>query len=167
MSELTCQDVEPRVDAVAGGDEAAGEAFLAHLEGCVKCASALAQARRIEQLLASRPAPAAPAHFAAAVTSRIRRERWRSEQHVDWVFNAAIVVGVMAIAGGALALVNLSAVSDAIGAALAAITALATPSAGPAETGATPAFSTYLLSGGFLVTALLVWSWAERAGRRS
>lgn len=25
-----------------------------------------------------------------------------------------------------------------------------------------PAFSTYLLGGGFLVTALLVWSWAER-----
>ena len=29
-----------------------------------------------------------------------------------------------------------------------------------------PAFSTYLLVGGFLVTALLVWSWAERAGRQ-
>jgi hypothetical protein len=62
----------------------------------------------------------------------------------------------MAIAGGALALVNLTAVTAAIGAA-----------GGPAAAPVRPALSTYLLGGGFLVTALLVWAWAERSGRRS
>ena len=162
---MTCQDVEQRIEGVAGGDEPAGDAFLAHVEACVGCASALAMARRVERLLAARPVSAAPPRFAAAVASRIRRERWRSEQQVDWVFNIAAAVGLIAVAGGTLALVNLSAVTDAIGAALVAINTLTPQSAGSIDTRTTPALSTYLLSGGFLVTALLVWSWAERAGR--
>jgi hypothetical protein len=161
---MTCKDVEQKIEGVAGGDEPPGDAFLAHVEGCVGCASALAMARRVERLLAARPVSAAPPRFAAGVASRIRRERWRSEQQVDWVFNIAAAVGLIAIAGGTLALVNLSAVTDAIGAALVAINTL-TMQPGRSDTPTMPALSTYLLSGGFLVTALLVWSWAERAGR--
>ena len=37
----------------------------------------------------------------------------------------------------------------------------------PSPRQAAPALSTYLLGGGFLVTAVLVWSWAERSGSAS
>ena len=164
---MTCTDVEEWIEAVAAGDEPAGDAFCAHVEGCVACASALARARRIEMALAVRPAPAAPARFAAAVASRIRREHWRSEQQVDRLFNVAVAAGLIAIVGGAVALVNLSAVTAAIGAAVSAIATFVAEPGGPAAVPVGPALSTYLLGGGFVVTALLVWSWAERSGRRS
>ena len=163
---MTCKDVEERIEAVAAGDQAADGAFLAHVETCVRCAAALAAARRIEETLAARPIPAAPPRFAAAVASRIRRDYWRSEQQVDWMFNLAIAVAVIAIAGGALALVNLTAVLEGVSAGWSALHALVREQRGP-RTAPAPAFSTYLLGAGFLVTALLVWSWAERSGRRS
>ena len=40
---------------------------------------------------------------------RIRRERWRSEQHVDRLFNVAIVVAVFVVVGGIAAMLNLQA----------------------------------------------------------
>jgi hypothetical protein len=162
---MTCKEMEERIEAVAGGDEPASDAFRAHVEACVRCAAALAQARRIEQALAARPVLSAPPRFAALIASRIRREHWRSEQQVDWFFNLAVAVGLIAIAGGTLALVNLSAVTDAISAGLAALNALVVEQAGAVATQTAPALSTYLLGGGFLITAVLVWSWAERSGR--
>jgi hypothetical protein len=163
---MTCQDAEDRIEAVAAGDQPADAAFLAHVESCVRCAAALSRARRIEAVLAARPVPAAPPPFAAAVASRIRREYWQSEQRVDWAFNIAVVAGLIAIAGGTLALINLTAVVDGLSAGLSALQALAVEqrAGGAAQA---PALSTYLLGGGFLVTALLVWSWAERSGKRS
>jgi hypothetical protein len=158
---MTCKETEERIEAVAAGDEPADAAFLAHVESCVRCAAALARARRIEAVLAARPIPAAPARFAASVASRIRHDYWRSEQQVDRMFNVAVAAGLIAIAGGTLALVNVSAVMDGLGAALSALQALAQEQRGGIS-GAAPAFSTYLLGAGFLVTALLVWSWAER-----
>src|SRR5687768_12105798 len=109
---MTCKDVEEGIEAVAAGDQAADRAFVAHVETCVRCAAALAGARRIEEALAARPIPVAPPRFAAAVASRIRRDYWRSEQQVDWMFNVAIAVALIAIAGGTLALVNLTAVLE-------------------------------------------------------
>jgi len=164
---MTCQEMDERIEAIAAGDEPEGAAFLAHLDACPRCGAALARARAIEDALAERPVPVAPPRFAAAVASRIRREYWRSEQQVDRMFNVAVAAGLIAIAGGTLALVNLSAVTDAVSAGLAALNALAAEQAGAVATQAAPAFSTYLLGGGFLVTAVLVWSWAERSGRRS
>ena len=164
---MTCRDVQERIDAIAGGDEPATDAFRAHVEGCLRCASALARARRIEATLAARPAPSAPARFTAAVAARIRREHWRSEQQVDRVFNVAVAVGLAAIAGGALALMNLTNVSGTIAAGLAALTTFASQPGGRGATQAVPALSTYLLAGGMLLTALFVWSWAERSGRSS
>src|SRR5687768_11748976 len=122
---MTCQDVEDRIEAVAAGDQPADGAFLAHVETCVRCAAALASARRIEAVLAARPLPEAPPRFAAGVASRIRRDYWRSEQQVDRMFNAAVAAGLIAIAGGTLALVNVSAVIDGLGAGLTALQALA------------------------------------------
>jgi hypothetical protein len=160
---MSCQEMDERIEAVAAGDEPAGAAFLAHVDGCARCAAALARARAIEEVLAARPVPAAPPRFAAAVTSRIRREYWRSEQQVDRMFNIAIAAALIAIAGGTLALVNLSAVMDGMAAGFAALNALAEEQGGAAAAHAVPAFSTYLLAGGFLVTAVLVWSWANKS----
>ena len=165
MTAITCKDAEERIEAVAAGDEPDG-AFAAHLEGCARCAAALSRARWIEATLAARSVPAAPARFASAVAMRIRLDDWRSEQQVDRMFNVAVAAGLIAIAGGTLALVNLGAVMDATSAGLLALNGLLTRE-GSAVAVQVPAFSTYLLAGGFLVTALLVWSWAERAGRQS
>jgi hypothetical protein len=159
--------MEERIEAVAAGDEPADDSFRAHVEGCVTCAAALARARRIEETLAARPAPPAPPRFAALVASRIRREHWRAEQQVDWVFNVAVAIGLVAIAGGTLALVNVTLVTDSIGAGVSALFTYL------AQTGAEPpaqvpvGLPTYLLAAGFLATTLLVWSWAERSGRSS
>jgi anti-sigma factor RsiW len=154
---MTCQDVEDRIEAVAAGDQPADSAFLAHVDTCVRCAAALARARRIEEALAARPMPEAPPRFSAAVASRIRREHWRSEQQVDRMFNVAVAAALIVIVGSALALVNVSAVVDGLGAGVSALQALAMEqrTSGGAQA---PALSTYLLGGGF-------WSWAERSGR--
>ena len=160
---MKCADFEDHIEAVAAGDEPDG-AFAAHLDGCARCTVALSRARWIEATLSARPVPAAPARFASAVATRIRLDDWRSEQQVDRMFNVAVAAGLIAIAGGTLALVNLGAVMDAMSAALLALNGLLTRESPTVQV---PAFSTYLMVGGFLVTALLVWSWAERAGRRS
>jgi hypothetical protein len=165
MTAIACKDAEEGIEAVAAGEEPDG-GFAAHLEGCARCTVALSRARSIEATLAARPVPAAPARFASAVAARIRLDDWRSEQQVDRMFNVAVAAGLIAIAGGTLALVNLGAVMDATSAGWLAVNGLLARE-GSAVAVQVPAFSTYLLVGGFLVTALLVWSWAERAGRRS
>jgi anti-sigma factor RsiW len=158
MTEMTCRDVLDRVEAVAAGDEPATPELRSHLEGCLACAAALAEARRIEAMLAARPAPPAPARFTAAVNSRIRQERWRSEQHVDRMFNIALLMGVLAVAVGVLALFNLNAMALAFTGGLALLNRMS----GDLVVRAAPAFATYLGATGFLATALLVWWWAER-----
>jgi anti-sigma factor RsiW len=158
---MTCREIDDRIEAVAAGDEAASDAFRAHVEGCLRCAAALARATRIEAALARRAAPPAPPRFSAAVAARIRREYWRSEQQVDRLFNVAVAIGVIAIVGAALALVNLTTVTAAVAGLASMINSVATESAGRVNE-QTPMFSTYLLAGGFLLTALLVWWWAEK-----
>jgi anti-sigma factor RsiW len=163
---MTCREAVERIEAVAAGDEPEGEAFRAHVEGCPRCRAALARARALERALAARPAVDAPPRFAAAVAARVRHEYWRSEQRVDRMFNVAVAAGFIAIVAGTLALVNLSAVAEGFGAGLSALFALAAE-ARSTPAARVPALSVYLLAGGFLVTTLLVWSWAERSGGRS
>jgi anti-sigma factor RsiW len=155
---MTCRDILDRIEAVAAGDEPATPEFRSHLEGCVVCAAALAEARRIEAMLTTRPAPSAPARFSAAVASRIRQERWRSEQHIDRMFNVALLLGVATIAIGVLALFNV----DAMTAAFTGTFALLNRLSGDIVVQAAPRLSTYLGAAGFLATALFVWWWAER-----
>jgi anti-sigma factor RsiW len=157
---MTCREVLESIEAVAAGDEPVSAAFRSHIEGCPGCAAALATARRIEESLAARPVPAAPARFTAAVAARIRTEHWRAEQQVDRMFNVAVAVGVAAIAGGALALFNIESVMAALAVAAAVVTDAATQQGGVTMRGA-PAMWTYLLAAGLLGTSLLVWRWAE------
>jgi hypothetical protein len=155
---MTCRELLDRVDAVAAGDEPATAELREHLEGCVSCAAALADARRIEMMLTERPAPSAPAGFTAAVQSHIREARWRSEQHVDHLFNAALVMAVIAIVLGGVALFNVNAMTAAFAEGLALLQRVS----GPVVVQAAPKVATYLGAAGFLATALFVWWWAER-----
>lgn len=100
----------------------------------------------------------APARFSAAVTSRIRQERWRSEQHVDRMFNVVLLLGVTGMAAGVLALFNVNAMAAAFTGSVALLNRLSDEM----MVRAAPAFATYLVAAGFLATALFVWWWAER-----
>jgi anti-sigma factor RsiW len=156
--DLTCDDVLPLVEPIAAGDLELDPRARAHVETCPRCASALASARRIEAALSARPAPLAPARVTSAVLLRIRRERWRSEQHVDRLFNVAIVAAVLLMAGGVAAMFNL----DALLSGAAATWRLAATVSGEAVTKAAPSVTTYVASAGLFASALVTWWWAER-----
>lgn len=158
---MNCREVQDSIEAVAAGDEPVSSAFRAHIEACPACAALLATARRIEDALAARPAPAAPPRFTAAVTARIRGELWRAEQQVDRMFNVAVAVGIVAITAGALALFNIGSVMTALAAAAEVLTNAATRQGSRTTMQGTPAMWTYLLAAGLLGTSLLVWRWAE------
>ena len=154
---MTCKDTLELVEAIAADDIALAPEVRDHLETCPRCASALATARRIEAGLRSRPAPEAPARFAALVTSRIRRERWRTEEHVDRLFNVAMVLALVLIVGSVLALTNVSFVL-ALAARGGDVLRLAT---GQLVQRAAPALATYVAAVCLLASALGMWWWAE------
>jgi anti-sigma factor RsiW len=155
---MTCQDTLELVEEIAAEEITATVEIRAHFETCPRCASALATARRIEAALAARPAPVAPAGFTAAVVSKIRSDRWRAEQHVDRLFNLAMVAGMLLIVGSVLALTNLGVV---IAAAAKGGELLGT-AAGQLAERAVPALRTYIAAAGLLISALGMWWWAER-----
>jgi hypothetical protein len=152
---MTCSQIEDRIEAIAGGEEPASEEFRAHVEGCVACASALASARRVAAMLDAWEAPPAPPRFTAGVASRIRSERWKSEQQVDRVFNALLVCGLLVVVAGLAALFNFATVASAVSR---GITFLA--SAGDHQSA--PSMFTYVAGTAFFGTALIAWWWAER-----
>jgi len=155
---VTCHDVVQLVEAIAAGDLEVSEEVRRHVESCPPCAAALASARRIEAALSAWPQPAAPAAFAAAVVARVRSEQWTSEQRVDRVFNAAIAFAVLVVIGGIAALTN---VSGVLAGANWLVNAVAT-SLSEMAVQAAPAIRTYVAAVGVLMTALLMWWWAER-----
>jgi anti-sigma factor RsiW len=155
---MTCKDALDLVEPVAAGDVVPGADLRAHLETCPRCAGALASARRLEAMLAAREAPGAPARFTVVVLQRIRRERWRSEQQVDRLFNVAIVVALLLIVGGIFALMNLSGVLNGAADTWTAVATLSTQLARDAA----PSVSTYVAGVCLLITALGMWWWAER-----
>jgi hypothetical protein len=155
---MTCKDAIDLVEAIAAGDlELVGEP-LEHVESCPRCAAALASARRIEAVLAAQDTPPAPPRFTPLVMARIRRERWRSEQAVDRLFNVAIVAAVLLVSGGVLALLNLNQVL-AVAARL--WTAFAEASVASSKA-AVPTIGTYVAAIGLFTSALGMWWWAER-----
>jgi anti-sigma factor RsiW len=155
---VSCADVLDLVDAIASGEPVPGEDVRRHLETCARCAAALATARRIEALIAARPAPTAPARFTDNVRRRISRERWRAEQSVDWMFNIAIAAGILLIIGGLAAMMNLQTILVAAGTAWSVV---ATFGGGVARQ-AVPAVATYAAAFGLLMSTLGIWWWAER-----
>jgi hypothetical protein len=92
------------------------------------------------------------------VIARIRRERWRSEQAVDRLFNVAIVAAVLLVSAGVLALLNLNQV---LAVAARVWTAVAEASVASSRT-AVPTIGTYVAAVGLFISALGMWWWAER-----
>ena len=90
---MSCHESNVLIEAIAVGDDVP-DAVRAHVASCPQCAARLRLAQRIEQALSSRPVVAAPQGFAITVLARVRRERWRSEQLLDWSFNAFVGIGV-------------------------------------------------------------------------
>lgn len=154
---MSCRDVLEQVEAIASGDQALDVEMRAHVESCPGCAAALATARRIEDYLAGRPVVPAPAKFTSTVLHRIRRERWRSEERVDRLFNLAVVVAALLVLTGAGFLFNMSA-------ALALATEASQLLSRAGEEGlrrAVPSLGTYLAATALLVSALGMWWWAD------
>lgn len=155
---MMCRDVVHLVEAIAADDLEVNDDIRGHFETCPQCAAALAAARRIELALQGWPAPDAPARFDAAVLSRIRNDRWRSEQRVDRIFNVAIAASLVLIVGGIAALANVGAV---IGVAAWIWGAFAAMSGDVAQQTA-PRVASYVGAAGLLMSALLMWWWADR-----
>ena len=155
---MTCTQALDLVEAFSAGDIVLTAEARGHFESCPRCAAALATARRIEAVLAARPAPAAPDRFAASVVQRIRRERWRAEQQVDRLFNAAIALALVLVIGGAAALLNV----ESVLAAAAGVWALVTSAGAAGAREGAPGLTTYVAAAGLLVSALGMWWWADR-----
>lgn len=96
---MKCHHVDRLIEDLAAGD-APPDAMRAHLAECARCAAALANARLVERALGDLPPSLPPPEFAQSVMARIRRERWRSEQVLDWAFNTAVATGIVLIAIG-------------------------------------------------------------------
>ena len=154
---MTCREAIDLVEAIAAGDVALDAASREHFESCPGCASALATARRIETALAAQVTPAAPPDFTPILVARIRRDRWRSEQAVDRLFNIAIAAAIVLMVVGVLALMNLDSVMTV---SARVWTLLSTTSSGARASG--PPLSTYVGAIGLFISALGMWAWAER-----
>jgi anti-sigma factor RsiW len=155
---MTCKEVTDLIEPIAAGDLAPPPEARAHLESCPSCALMLATARRLETVLATHRPPPVPDRFVANVLQRIRRERWRMEQSVDFLFNAAIAVALLIVAAGIFALMNISGVVAATSGVWSQLSEISSLVARQMA----PAINTYIAAAGLLLTALLMWWWAER-----
>ena len=155
---MTCDDVLEIVEAIAAGDVEVDSALRAHFETCPRCASTLASARRLETLLVARAKPKAPDGFTQAVLARIRQEQWQSEERVDRLFNVAIVIALLLVVGSVIALTNVDAALGAAG----TVWGMVASASGQAVSAAAPVFLTYVAAIGLLMSALVMWWWADR-----
>lgn len=154
---MTCREVLEQIEAIAAGDQLLDAATRAHIESCPGCAAALAAARRIEEFLAARPVIPPPAKFTSTVLFRIRRERWRSEERVDRLFNLAMVFAAIVVLTGAGFLFNMGAAIDVA----ATASRLLSLAGEEALRRAAPSLGTYLAAMALLVSALGMWWWAD------
>jgi len=106
---MSCHECDALLEAVAVGDDVP-DVVRAHVTGCPQCAARLRLAQRIEHALSSRAVVPAPPGFATTVLARVRRERWRTEQLLDWGFNAFVGIGVSLVILGIVGLVYASGV---------------------------------------------------------
>jgi anti-sigma factor RsiW len=155
---MNCDRALELVEPIAAGEMDVDAAVRAHLESCPRCSAELASARRLESVLRTRPAPVPPERFTAGVLQRIRRERWRSEQQVDRMFNIAMVVAVLLVVSAGAALMNLDLVMSA---GATGWTMLSGAGTGMLRE-AVPAVNTYVAAVGLLLSALAMWWWADR-----
>ena len=155
---MLCKDASDLIEPLAAGDLQLDDAAREHFETCPRCASALATARRIETLLKSEEVPPPPEHFTATVVQRIRRDRWRSEQQVDRLFNLVVIAALLLVVGGILALLNVQTVFSLTAGAW----TVAKETMRESMRSAVPTLASYVAAAGLLATAGAMWWWAER-----
>jgi anti-sigma factor RsiW len=155
---MFCDEALDAVEAIAAGELTPEGRIAAHLESCPNCAAALASARTLDEMLRSRAVPAPPANFTTKTLARVRRERWKSDQVVDFAFNLTLGAFVLAAVGGVwLLLVRSGFVAVGGGAFDLAETAVV--AAARRMVAARPVYSG---AAALLGTALIIWWWAER-----
>ena len=153
---MSCLEDNPFLEAVAVG-ETVPDQVRAHVDDCLNCKARLQLAERIDRTLAARPVAAPPESFSTAIVARVRRERWRSEQVLDWGFNIFVTIGVGLIVVGVAGVVwasGLVVVSRDVFAALTAGTEMAL-------TGVASQARTFMLAALLLTLTLGVWWWVE------
>lgn len=155
---MLCKDALELVEAIAAGDVQMSDGVRAHVETCPRCAGRLASARRLEALLRSAAPPPLADGFTPAVLQRIRRDRWRSEQHVDRLFNLAIAAALLLVTAGIATLLNV----DALFTVSASGWALLRENMAGVMRDAAPTLVTYTAAAGLLASAIVMWWWAER-----
>jgi hypothetical protein len=155
---VLCKQALDLVEPIAAGDLELDDRSRAHFESCPRCAGALASARRLNAVLMAVEVPAAPGNLAAAVLQRVRRERWRSEQQIDRLFNLAIVAAVVLVAGAVVAMLNV----DTVVSLSRTVWFLMRDASRDAMRQAVPTLATYVAAAGLLASALAMWWWAER-----
>jgi hypothetical protein len=153
---LRCEDADPFIEAAAVG-ETVPDAVTAHVASCAGCAARLVMARRIESALATRPVAVPPATFTTGVIARLRRERWRTEQVVDFGFNVAVAIGALFVVAGVIGVAWRAGVMQ-LGGEMSAV--LLTAMRGAATRAIADARLIALVTL-LLTTAIGLWWWAE------
>ena len=153
---IRCEQADPFIEAAAVG-EALPDAVAAHVASCAGCATRLALAQRIETALATRAVAVPAESFTTAVVARMRRDRWRAEQVVDFGFNLAVGIGVLIVAAGVVGLAWRSGVMQ-MGVEMSAILL---PAVRTAVARALADARLIMLVTLLLTTAIGLWWWAE------
>jgi anti-sigma factor RsiW len=156
---MTCAEALDLIEAVAAGDTPRGNELEAHLAGCPGCAAALDAALRIERALVALPAVPAPARFAQDVMAAVRRDRWRSEERIDRLFNVMITSAVLIVVVSLVSLFNVGSLAQMLMTAIDTVSAI---SRRPAALDTSRALSAVGLTALLLTGALGLWWWAER-----
>ena len=111
----------------------------------------------IDRWMRERPAPRAPAAFAADLMTRVRQERWRSERYWDLGFNIAVAGGLLIVAAGIVGMMYASGLAvvarDALSLFAQGLTTVADQVA--------PLLPAYIGAFVLTVSALGLWWWAE------
>ncbi len=159
---MSCNECNELIEAVAVGDDVP-DAVRDHVAGCPQCAARLRLAQRIDQALSSRPGRRRrPTGFATTVLARVRRERWRSEQLLDWSFNAFVGIGVALVVLGVFGLVYASGLV-VISRDLVAALDIVAQSAGRIVASEAPTVAISML---LLTLTLGIWWWVEQEDAR-
>lgn len=154
---MTCGEANVFIEAIAAGD-GVPQPIRAHAAECPACAARVRLAQQIDRWLTTRPSTDPPPQFTGGVMMRIRRERWRAEQTLDWAFNIAVAMGVLLVISGLVGLVWASGVAD-ISRDVFGILDLVTQSA---LRRAADEARTFGMAAVMLTLSVTIWWWVER-----
>jgi anti-sigma factor RsiW len=155
---MFCDEVLDVIEPIAAGELTPDGRVAQHLQTCPNCAAALGSARRVDQMLKSRPVPKPTPQFTTRTMALLRRRRWRRDQFVDAGFNVALLIMGIGVVGAVWIALNRSgliAVSsgtfDVFGAGV-----------GLLRQRVAGSLIIYGAATLLLITGLGIWWWAER-----